>query len=170
MKIFFCSFIGLIALYALLLIPSSENPVQNKANKKAFIWNQDARWEALESQFVSAKTLDKSELTLRIDSTFREGNILLDSATLKPFSYDATIFDGIENNIFQLGPLIGASPEYLQKYISFVAKMRSMIKDQSGQWNVNTIEVRNRLYRLLYAEESQRKKSCCNQLRKYYLL
>jgi hypothetical protein len=60
------------------------------------------------------------------------------------------MFDAVESNLFNLGPLMAACPERIDEYAKLITSVRDAVKLQSRRWDVHDREVRNRLYRLLY--------------------
>ena len=68
----------------------------------------------------------------------------------REFDPSDPLFNGIEANLFGLGPLIAACPENLEEYRRLVTLLRDEVKLLSRTWDVRDSMVRDRLYRLLY--------------------
>ena len=60
----------------------------------------------------------------------------------------------LENNIFNIATCIPACSEYLSKYIDFYTHVRKIIKEESRNWDINSTEARNTVYRLLYGNRA----------------
>jgi len=52
--------------------------------------------------------------------------------------------------MFKIAPLIGANQHRLKDYIDLFSRLRFIIKTQSQKWDMNTLEARRTIYRLLY--------------------
>jgi hypothetical protein len=138
------------ALYLALLIPDSAPPVLEAGEKTPFSWNQDEYWSLLESRFQEARETDCLDLSPRISAHFSEMDSLiirLQTDTLGPDSYT---FDEIEKSIFDLAVLFAACPNRLQDYVELLGEIRTLVKNQSIHWDMNSRETRDRIYRLLY--------------------
>jgi len=144
----------LVAIYLLLLIPGSEPSPPRPAQQRPFLWDQDQYWSSLESRFVAARGRGCENLRDSILAGLAQTSHLTNSLRNVSFDEEDTVFDLIENNIFNLGPIVAACPGYLDEYIGTVVAMRSAVKDQSRHWDMNTIEVRERMYRLLYGSRA----------------
>jgi hypothetical protein len=140
--------IGLVLLYAILLIPSGNSSSIYKAPPRSFYWNRDTQWLALEQNFRQVKK-DTGAATTANQLLNRANNMLLQ---LQQGSHPATdsIYNGLENNFFTLAPLVAAVPALQQQYIDHYKKVRYAVKQQSQQWDMNSVPERNRLYTLLY--------------------
>jgi len=122
--------------------PSPEN--------NSFAWNSDEYWSLLENRFREAHSIGCTGLSSEIESDFKTLDSLLvylKSDTLAP---ESNIFTGIEKSFFELGVYLAACPESLIKYIESFNKLRTLVKNQSINWDVNSQMARSRIYRLLY--------------------
>ena len=140
--------LAVVALYGLLLIPAPAPPTPAPAAKIPFAWNQDERWLALEQRFRDARVLGCERLRDPIDAGLRRGDRLLAAVAARSVGPEAPILDSIEDNTFQLGPLVAVCLERLPEYVALVTRMRSVIKRQSERWDMNVSK--DRLYRLLW--------------------
>lgn len=142
--------IALGVLYLVLSIPVTDTVRVNGAGKKSFAWNQDEAWRALEAKFRQARSSGCPSVTAEIGQRLLEGNNQLAVMASKQFSPAEQFFDGVEANLFQLGPLMAACPERIKEYAQLTTSLRAAVKAQSRQWDVREQAVRDRLYRLLY--------------------
>ena len=120
------------------------------AGNKAFVWNRDAFWSELEAQFVRARSGGAGTLTDPINESLATISHELDLLAAAEFPADAPLFETLEANFFQLGPMVAASPDHLPDYLQAFGRMRRLVKQQSRHWPMEMRETRERLYRLLY--------------------
>ncbi len=141
----------ILGTYLILLIPEPGLELPKSASKKPFVWNQDAYWSSLEKAFIDARGLPEDSLLFLIDSRLGRIEVVLDSAgqrlPLEPNSYFLTI---LEDAIFVTAPLIAVRPERLPQFAHMFNRLRVMIKEESLDWDMNSPEARDRVYRLLY--------------------
>jgi len=143
-----------VLLVLVLLIPDGSRIPPAPAAKRPFIWNQDARWEALEARFSAARARGCDRLAETIRDSLARGTQyieLLGSARHDPGD---TVFGQTEETVFALGPVIGACPSFLPEYLKLVVALRERVKDASVRWNMSSPETRNRMYRLLYGSRA----------------
>lgn len=146
--------LAVIAIYAVLLIPSPEPAPPRAGESKAFAWRQDEYWSGLEARFRAARAVTCDSLSGQIEALFaREQDHL---AALAASDYDpaAPVFAEIETAFFALGPMVAACPAHLQDYVTLQGDLRAAVKKQSQQWNLSAAETRSRLYRLLYGSRA----------------
>jgi len=148
------SFLFLPTLYLLLLIPSPSLKPAMPAGRKPFLWNQDRYWASLESSYVAARGMGCENLkhSIRIGLTESERLTMALSSAHHPV--EDTLYDAIERNTFGLGPKVAACPAYMQEYITSLGAMRSAVKNQSRDWDMNALPARDRIYRLLYGSRA----------------
>lgn len=144
--------IGLIMIgaYLLLLIPGGSPPVPESPGERPFVWDQDARWEAYEKQFLAARAAGCESLESDLEARMAFTLTLLqeiDSLQLPPTDQR---FRDLEQQFFGLAPMIGACEDGLGYYLQLYSKLRETTKSQSQQWDMNSREARETLYRLLY--------------------
>ncbi|MBM2811371.1 MAG: hypothetical protein HW416_2130 [Chloroflexi bacterium] len=142
--------LGLAFAWLLLCIPAAQAPEPLNPHKKPFSWNQDPRWFALEARFREYRALGCDAIAARLDAALRRSHRLVDAMDARAWNPDAALFDSIEVNIFDLGPMIGTCPERLENYIHLVTRTRSAVKRQSQRWDVTAQSTRDRMYRLLF--------------------
>jgi len=146
--------IALIVLYALLLIPETEPPQPRGAGKQAFLWNRDGLWAELESKLRVARTLKEDERLARFDASLEQVNQAVEVVAITNRPPGAPPFDELEAKFFELAPLAAVCPERLSEMLNAAGRMRQVVKRQSEQWPVNSLETRQRLYRLLYGSRA----------------
>lgn len=137
-----------VAFYGLLLIPEPAPPPPEPAAERPFQWNEDERWLALEQRFRDARALGCERIREPIDAGLRRGDRLLAEVAARGVGPAAPILDSIEDNTFQLGPLVGVCLERLPEYVHLVTRTRSVVKRQSERWDMKVSK--DRLYRLLW--------------------
>ena len=137
-------------LFALLSIPTPEPAPPKGASGRPFAWKLDERWKHQEALFSAARDAGCERLRDRIHKGFEQGRQVLDKVVREPLKPDDPAFGQLEMNLFDLGSMVGACPDRLQEYIDLITTTRSRIKAQSRLWDVDSQDVRDRLYRMLY--------------------
>jgi hypothetical protein len=146
----FITIFSIVTLYIILLIPLDQDPPISEGNRTPFSWSRDSVWKDLELKFIStyAKGCDKIKFT--VDSLFRNSELLLSEISSESLYPSDEKFVTLENNIFNIAPLIPVCNQYFSDYINFYSNLRKVVKEQSGHWDMNSTIVKNTLYRLLY--------------------
>jgi hypothetical protein len=142
--------VGFAIIYLLMIIPGPEPVPPKPEQNRAFAWNQDERWHEIESRFVEVKTRGCEYFAGYIDSTLSIGRQLVDSLNSKLYTPESPIFTELEANTFESGALVAACPEKLTLLMNHISAMRTAIKRQSRNWNLDLPETHQRIYRLLY--------------------
>jgi Permuted papain-like amidase enzyme, YaeF/YiiX, C92 family len=142
--------IALVVLYLLLSIPLAGTHQTSGAGKKSFAWNQDEAWKALEAKFQQTRSSGCPAADSESSKRLLEGNSQLVAMATRQYGPTDPFFDRVEENLFQLGPLMAACPERISEYAGLTTSLRAAVKMQSRQWDVREKAVRDRLYRLLY--------------------
>jgi len=124
------------------------------AGNRPFVWNRDAFWSELEAQFVRARSAAPGTLTEPINASLAAISHELDLLAAANFPADAPLFETLEANFLQLGPMVAASPDQLPDYLQAFGRMRRLVKQQSRHWPMEARETRERLYRLLYGSRA----------------
>ncbi len=143
-------FITLVILYLLLLIPSSGEHSIITANQPTFTWNKDSLWLQLERKFVEARSMPKEKLDstiLQLKNEAYEQYSLISGRILSPNDEPLTT---IQDQFFQLAPLVAAAPSNITWYASYYDSIRNYIKSTSFTWDTNELPVRNKIYEMLY--------------------
>jgi len=142
--------LSVVLLYLLLLIPLDNNQPAPEENKTPFSWNQDSLWKSLELKFLSANAEGCDKIQFTLDSLLKNSNLILKEISSESLEPSDEKFTTLENNIFNIAPLIPACSQNFSDYINFYSNLRSVVKDQSRNWNMSSTEAKNTLYRLLY--------------------
>ncbi len=142
--------LALVLLYLLLSIPGPGPKPPAPSLKKAFLWNQDHMWSALEKKFREARELGCEKLEEPVDLGISEIEGFLATLETSSLGPEEDIFYRLENQLFNLAPMIGACPERLPDYIALFGRVRQAVKQQSRSWDMNLEPSRHCLYRLLY--------------------
>jgi hypothetical protein len=144
----------IVVLYAVLLIPDPEPVVPPEdlqgGTKKAFAWNQDAFWTKIENQFVEARAAGCVAMERRLDSLMDSGNSVLKRLQHNEVGFADPSVRQLENSLFMIGAIVPACPDRVSQFTRFVEESRQTMKRQSEGWDVNTMEAREALYRVLY--------------------
>jgi hypothetical protein len=146
--------VSTILLYLILLIPLADSTEIIEGKKRPFIWNQDKFWEKLEADFNAGRNVSCDKVEFKIDSMLIESKKILDDISISSLSPTDEKFRILENNIFNVATYIPTCSEYLSKYINFYTEVRKIIKEKSRNWDMNSIEARNTVYRLLYGNRT----------------
>ena len=149
-KIVLITVVCIVAAYLLLSIPPGAAPKMQGAGKQSFAWNQNQVWQALEAKFRNARMSGCAVTSAEISQHLQEGNRQLAALAGNQFGPSDPLFDAVELNLFNLGPLMAACPEHISEYAKLVISVRDAVKLQSREWDVHDRKVRDRLYRLLY--------------------
>ncbi len=137
-------------LYLVLLIPEPEPETPIFTKKIPFVWNRDSLWFSLESKFLQIRNSNFNLLSNEIDRSLLQTDKLLNKIEEKQLNPTAHEFTELENSFFNLASMISAYPQKLEEYINIYSRMRFIVKNQSLQWDINNIETRRIIYRLLY--------------------
>ena len=149
-KIAWRTLVALSALYLALLIPERKPPAPVGAGRRPFSWNRDAFWSSLERQFQEARVTGCEALTTRIDTVASRVGRQLDELTAEKLAPGDAKFDALETNLFLLAPMVAACPKQLPGYLQLYTRMREAVKRQSEHWDMESVEARERAYRLLF--------------------
>jgi hypothetical protein len=151
LKIFVCF---TVLLYLILLIPFPDSTEIIEGKKSPFIWNQDKLWEKLEAEFNITRNVSCDNVKQKIDSLLVKSEKVLGEISIPSLSPTDEKFRTLENNIFIIATCIPTCSEYLSKYINFYTELRKIIKVKSRNWDMNSTEARNTVYRLLYGNRT----------------
>lgn len=140
------------ALFLLLSIPESSPslpPVEQSAMTRAFVWNQDARWDSLEASYAAARSAGCRAVQPTLDTSMQHLEILLAQIETHSLAPAAPEFSRLEVQFFLLAPLVGACPQSVPAYLALAARLRTALKHQSERWDMNDRTTREIVYRLL---------------------
>jgi len=144
-------FAVLAALYLILLIPLPEKESKIIVpSEKPFLWNKDDFWNYLEQIFLEAKQMNESELEGKFATLSAKSEQFLTFDFIVPIQPGNPILDNITTNFFMLAPIVAVQQNHLQWYIDYYNDTRKYIKDVSMNWDMNTTEARNAIYKVLY--------------------
>jgi hypothetical protein len=139
-----------VGSYVLLNIPEADPPQIPLAPSQPFLWNQDQRWEALEDHYVALRPYGCEALKRGIDSALTRVGGLLDTLTMRRHAPDEPVFSNIEDALFGAAPAVAICQDHAREYIALIVRMRTLVKEQALQWDMNDLATRQRMYRLLY--------------------
>ena len=145
---------AVIALYVLLLTPDRAPAPLDNPKRQPFAWNQDSRWDALERRFNDARALGCARISGPTGRALRRGQSFVSAIITRRRGAAAFVYDSIEENLFELGTMVGACRERLPDYIRLVTETRAAVKHQSEFWDVDAPAAKDRLYRLLYGSRA----------------
>ncbi len=146
----FILILSVVLLYLLLLIPLDDNQPSHEGNKTPFTWSRDSLWKSLELKFFQANVAGCDQIEFTIDSLLIHSERLLIDISADSLDPTDEKFIVLENNIFNIAPLIPVCNQYFADYIKFYSNLRKVVKNQSIYWDMNSTEAKNTLYRLLY--------------------
>ncbi|MFC1650755.1 YiiX/YebB-like N1pC/P60 family cysteine hydrolase [Candidatus Latescibacterota bacterium] len=149
-RIFVISICLIVFLYTILLIPESSPSLTERSLNQPFIWDQDPLWNALEGRFINARQTGCDQLSDPINESLLAINNLLKVISFDSLQPDSQKFSDIEDALFSLAPLIAACQHRQADYIDLFSRLRHIVKTQSIHWDMDTVEARQTLYRLLY--------------------
>lgn len=142
---------ALVVIYLVLLIPNANKRSGDTGAKgQAFAWQQDSIWYKLEQDFRNAITMDKSTLDSSLASLKMKTTATLLSLENKQSEYADSNLYVLQQQFFQLAPLVAVQQQELNWYLAFYNRFRNYIKQQSQHWNMQQAGSRNAVYRLLY--------------------
>lgn len=141
----------LLAAFLVLAVPGPAPSVPDApARGGAFSWDQDAYWRQLEARYEAVRVEGCESSHERAVSDLARIGTRLDRLTEATVAIDAPILDTLEREFFDLAPAVGLCGELADEYGALQGRLRATIKTQSRQWNLDSPEARDRLYRLLY--------------------
>lgn len=144
------SVLSLLLLYLVLCIPGTGEKPFTAAGKEPFTWNLDRLWTVLEKSFREARELGCEKLNESIDNSISTLDTILSAIEGSPKSPGDVLFMDLEKEMFQLAPMIAACETRLTDYIVLCNRVRTTVKRQSSNWDMNSVPARSRIYRLLY--------------------
>lgn len=144
----------LAVIYLLLLIPERAGQAvaspSAPATKRAFAWNQDAYWDALEKRYAELRESGCKGVDDDVRKRLTGLKDLVARVNTQKLAPEAPEFDELEERMFLTGPLVSACKTGLAEYLAVAADMRAAVKLQSKNWDMQSDAVRITLYRLLY--------------------
>lgn len=153
-KMIFIICAAVLALYLLLSIPLEKQQIVAPAGKTPFAWNQDLLWDTLEDKFNSSREAGCDNLKDAIENGSHVIKSLLATISQASRNPDDPLFIQLETELFHLAPMIGACPVQIEGYIELFNRCRAVVMQQARHWDMNDLESRQRIYRLLYGGRS----------------
>jgi hypothetical protein len=141
---------GLALAYLVLLLPERERAAPAGPGRQPFAWQQDKFWAELQQALAEGRTIEPGLLSNRFELAARQIETLLEQLRLGRFPPEAEVFTQLETNLFRLAPVAAVAPAQVSIFINLVNRARLEVKRQSIAWDLQSIAVRHRLYRLLY--------------------
>jgi hypothetical protein len=145
------SLLALAVIYGVLLIPDTSSiNIESEGNSVPFIWNQDDRWDELETRFSEAR--DNQDLVNPgvIEVLISDFSESLDELTSEPFDPEDPRLEVILNDFFGIAPLIAAQDQQNKEFFELYNRTRRIVKEESTQWNIENQQTRIALYKILY--------------------
>ncbi len=150
-KILLYTLLALVGIYGLLLIPGSNSiNIESEGNSVPFVWNQDDRWDELEDQFLETKANIELINNGTIDVYLGNLNELLSNLDGEEFSPFDPRLEEMLNNFFEIAPLIATQEIQDKDFFEVYNRARRIIKEESVNWDINQLETRVALYKVLY--------------------
>lgn len=145
-------------LYVALLIPFGEEEYipqkGEQPHRQAFAWNMDKYWVDLESKYRTLKEGGCTRAVPALGSKFQDAKNVQSRIMETRLRPDAPIFRDLEGLVFEMGPVVSACNTRIMDYIELIADMRTVIKNQSIDWDMQSVVARSTLYRLLYGSRA----------------
>lgn len=143
--------LGLTFIYGLLLIPDTSSiNIESEGNSIPFIWNQNERWNEIESQFTEAREDREFTNPGVIDALIAEFNESLDELESESFEPEDPRLEFLLNDFFELAPLVAAQDQQNKEFFELYNQTRRIVKEESTRWNIENNETRIALYKILY--------------------
>src|SRR5690606_12579487 len=140
----------LVVIYGILLIPMPDQGTFKPSDKKPFVWDKDALWDALEAKFKKYRLKDCSELNPLIDSSFKELDSILVYVSKSRLPSSNMAWDTLQYKLFDIASMVGACSDRIMAFAAKCNLIRLAVKKNSLKWDMNDIDTRFRMYRLLY--------------------
>lgn len=150
-KILLYSLLSLVLLYGILLIPDSSSiNIESEGNATPFIWNQDDRWDELETLFTEARENQELITPGTVDVLISEINEQLDELEQIDFEPNDPRLEILLNDFFETAPVIAAQDIQNEDFFELYNRARLIIKEESVNWDINQTDTRIALYKVLY--------------------
>ncbi|MFN1835546.1 YiiX/YebB-like N1pC/P60 family cysteine hydrolase [Balneola sp. MJW-20] len=141
----------LIIIFLILMIPVQDDiQVKRPGESVPFIWDQDNRWESLESSFTQALREEDEVLKQRIDSLNKEADkiyLQLNGTEIRPGSEE---LKNLLDLFFETGSYVAAFPEETTGFLDRYSRYRRLVKKASVSWDIEDRKSRDALYKYLY--------------------
>ncbi len=138
-------------LFLLLAIPAPESdPPPAPGGARAFAWDRDAFWQAIEARFAALKASGCVPVDTAAGREATQLAVWIVTLGARAVAPADPVLDSVETAFFSLGPLVAVCPARIPAYVTAQLELRARIKDQSRAWDLADRVARERLYRLLY--------------------
>lgn len=148
------STVFLLLVLGLLAIPLPEGEPVAQEPSTPFVWNQDVVWDSLEQTFIATRNAGCESVTNEIEFALDSLAITIDSIDAMTRTPADPLWDSLERKLFPAAARVAACPEQAAELGRHVNKLRADAKRQSIDWDLNTVEARHQLYRLLYGSRT----------------
>jgi hypothetical protein len=142
-------FVVIFLLYVLLLIPDEQKSQIHTAVDVPYAWNSDSLWHSLEGDFVRAGKMNPDSLDAIVQQLHRDIEQQLRLLQQTQTSPTDERWPLLLNKFFSLTAHVSAQKNPLP-IEGLYTETRTVIKDQSQQWDMTTREARNTVYEMLY--------------------
>lgn len=146
--------LGLVGIYALLLIPEAAPPVISGAGKQPFIWARDQLWQNLEKQFREARQLSPAGRVAGFEAKLERVHRALDQIAITNLPPTAPAFDEVEAAFFQCAVLAAVNPERNHDFMQAARRLADLARWQAQSWSPDSVEARQRSYRMLFGRRA----------------
>jgi len=143
--------LGIIILYGFLMIPDTTPiNIESEGNSIPFIWDQDDRWDFLESEFAKAREEQELLNVGVIEVLISDLNSIINEIEQNDIEPDNPLFEELLVSFFEIAPIIAAQEQQNPEFFEVYNKARRVIKEKSINWDINQREARDVLYKTLY--------------------
>ncbi|GAB5410530.1 MAG: hypothetical protein BalsKO_28950 [Balneolaceae bacterium] len=150
-KVLIYTTLGLIFIYGLLLIPDSSSiNIESEGNSTPFVWNQDDRWDDLEERFNLVRTNPDLINNEEIEKSIELMNAILSELETAPFTANDDRLSILLSTYFDTAPFIAAQEVQNREFFEIYDRTRRIIKKESSTWDVDRLETRIALYKVLF--------------------
>lgn len=140
----------LLIAYLILLIPLEKKEMPVTAGKKQFVWNRDSLWTSLEKLYAESRKMEPGVLAEKIAQSQSNIKEILNDLRKRKYAPDDPELIKFESMIFYSAALTGAAGKGYTDFINLFSELRSLIKMQSREWDLNDLTARQTLYKIIY--------------------
>ncbi len=151
MSVFTLIIIALLLLFAVLSIPSPLGAAPPaEAGREPYVWDQDAYWQQLEENFLAARARGCDGIRESVEKQQAELDGLIAALDAGEGRADDPQWDQLEKTYFELAAEVAACPELVDEFSKRYNRIRNLSKLKSRAWDLDDLDSKNRIYRLLY--------------------
>ncbi|HWB74938.1 MAG TPA: YiiX/YebB-like N1pC/P60 family cysteine hydrolase [Nannocystaceae bacterium] len=133
-----------------LWAPEPNGAVPQRPASRAFAWNADALFTALERRHADAKA---AGCNATFDGLVREVGAQLDALASGRAGPDDPRWEALERSVFELFAEGGGCPDRIDELAALRSRLRAIVKHASRAWERGQAS-RDRVYRLLYGSRA----------------